>query len=890
MRYEFLNKFNRGEIDPHAELRIDVAKIANAAGMMTNWMPLRLGPMQYRPGTEYLGSTLNDARAYFQPFVSATDNTALIEFTDDTVRPWVNGEPVQINGVTTEVLNGDFSDGLTGWTDTSAGGGSATANTDGTNYDVSLVGDGSSAGGIFQAVDSADVESGAEHFLKIVVGEYGTGHSAPVDVHIQLQSGPVDIFKGSLTKGTHYFVFTPISQINLYITNRSKRTARVSEIQFAAAGDMTFTTGIPEASISSVRCAQSADVLYCASNNRSQFQLMRRGTKSWAFADYLTGDGPFGTINTSGITMTASALTGEATLTASDDFFVDGHVGTLMRLASASQTRTATVTAESTGTGSIRVTGTGDSRAFAIARTGAWSGTVTLQRSADDVTWSDVETYTANGSKTFNDELPNAVYYYRLWVKAGDYTSGSIVLTLTYDSGSIEGVCRIVEVSTLVSARVDIITEFGSTDATQDWYLGEWNGVSGYPTAVALFEGRLWWAGKDNVYGSVSDAFTSYDTDIEGSSRAIQKTIGFGPVDDVNWLSATSQLVMGVDSDEILIRSSSFGEVITQNNANLRGSTNQGSASIEPVRSDNMLYFVQRSGQKVIQSAYSVGNEDLASSDVTILNPSICAGGIVRIAVARQPETRIFAVLNDGTARVYLVDPAEEVSAWSRIETDGLFEDVVTLPGVTEDRIYFVVNRNGNRYLERMALFEESRGGNKSNNWDSYVEYSSPGATLAGLDHLDGETIAVWADGQDLGDYTVASGSVSIGGSYTNVCAGLRHTARYISNKLNTAIKGWVSVNQNKRVTRIGIIAENAWTSSIRYGDSWDAVYQLPAIEDGTNAVTDQVISDYDYLPFEFDGVYSTKSRVYMLTTSPATILAMVYEIDDPSYSPGNEG
>ncbi|WP_372809325.1 hypothetical protein [Litorivivens sp.] len=887
MRYEFLNKFNRGEIDPHAELRIDVAKIANSAGQMTNWIPLRLGPMQYRPGTEYLGGVLDDNRAYFQPFVSATDNTALLEFTDDTLRPWVDGEAVQINGVTTEVANGDFSDGITDWIDISSGGGSATPNTDGTNYDVSLIGDGTSAGGIFQAIDSADVESGVEHFLKIVVGEYGTGYSAPVNVQIHLQSGNINVFNGELTKGTHYFVFTPISQINLYITNRSQRTARVSEIQFAPAGDMAFATGVPEASISSVRCAQSADVLFCASDNRSQFQVLRRGQKSWAFTDYLTPDGPFGTINTSGITMTASALTGEATLTASGDFFVDGHVGALMRLASASQTRTATVTAADAGTGSIRVTGTGDSRAFAIARTGTWVGTVTLQRSADDVTWSDVETYTGNGSKTFNDELPNATYYYRLWVKAGDYTSGSIVLTLTYDSGSIEGVCRIVEVNSLASARVDIISELGSTDATQDWYLGEWNGVAGYPTAVTLFEGRLWWAGKDKVYGSVSDAFRSYDTDIEGNSRAIQKTIGFGPVDDVNWLSATSQLVMGVDSDEILIRSSSFGEVITQNNANLRGSTNQGSAAVEPVRSDNMLYFVQRSGQKIIQSAYSVGNEDLTSSDVTILNPSICAGGIARIAVARQPETRIFAVLNDGTARVYLVDPAEEVSAWSRIETDGLFEDVVTLPGVTEDRVYFVVNRDGSRYLERMALFEESVGGNKSNNWDSFVEYTSPGAALTGLDHLNGKSVAVWADGQDLGDYTVSGGSVSIGGSYTDVCAGLRHTAQYISNKLNTAIKGWVSVNQNKRVTRMGIVAQNMWGPSIRYGDSWSTLYALPAIEEGTNSVTDAVISDYDYLPFEFDGVYDTKARVHIQTTSPATILAMVYEIDDPSYTPG---
>jgi len=49
-----LNKFNRGEVNEKVMARDDMEPIKDAAALMENWVPQRLGPMQYRPGTEYL--------------------------------------------------------------------------------------------------------------------------------------------------------------------------------------------------------------------------------------------------------------------------------------------------------------------------------------------------------------------------------------------------------------------------------------------------------------------------------------------------------------------------------------------------------------------------------------------------------------------------------------------------------------------------------------------------------------------------------------------------------------------------------------------------------------------------------------------------------------------
>ena len=75
----------------------------------------------------------------------------------------------------------------------------------------------------------------------------------------------------------------------------------------------------------------------------------------------------------------------------------------------------------------------------------------------------------------------------------------------------------------------------------------------------------------------------------------------------------------------------------------------------------------------------------MACPNQGILNQSITAAGIHRIAVTRQPETRIYAVLDDGTVAVYTVDRTEEVAGWTRLEMADDIKDVVALPGADED-------------------------------------------------------------------------------------------------------------------------------------------------------------------------------------------------------------
>ncbi|MGF7448358.1 hypothetical protein V7P28_34195, partial [Klebsiella michiganensis] len=236
---------------------------------------------------------------------------------------------------------------------------------------------------------------------------------------------------------------------------------------------------------------------------------------------------------------------------------------------------------------------------------------------------------------------------------------------------------------------------------------------------------------------------------------------------------------------EASIQSSSYGEVVTPDNFHIKYPSTRGSTHAGAVVLDNRGIFIHRSGRRVYELNYTSDYYDYASTDLTDLWPECGNSPIARIAAQRLPDDRIHCVRENGTVAVLVRDPAEDLKAWVVVETDGTVEDVVTLPGDEEDRVYYVVNRNGIRCLERWAKESECIGGSLNKQADSFITRSgSASDTLSGLNHIEGKTVVVWADGKDIGSRTVSGGSIALGSAYSTVAAGLGYKAPYKSSKI----------------------------------------------------------------------------------------------------------
>jgi hypothetical protein len=87
-----LLSFNRGEIGKHAIARLDAEQLKLASQVQVNWALLALGPMMFRPGTAHCTTTYSHQKARVLPFVFSTEDTALLEFTNLSLRPMIENK------------------------------------------------------------------------------------------------------------------------------------------------------------------------------------------------------------------------------------------------------------------------------------------------------------------------------------------------------------------------------------------------------------------------------------------------------------------------------------------------------------------------------------------------------------------------------------------------------------------------------------------------------------------------------------------------------------------------------------------------------------------------------------------------------------------------------
>ena len=920
--------FNRGVLDSIGLSRIDIERYSFAASRQRNWIPRVLGSMQIRPGMKYIDAMAEDLNLVRQmPFIFAEDDTALIEVgvgaimqirIDDVL---LTRETVASQFTNTNfALDADNVSPPTGWTVDDD------ANCDSfvLSLDLELRGSGEGFARCYQTVTVAAPDQNVAHGLRINVGK-GT-----VLVRCGSTVQGEEFFRTVLTAGQHHLEFTPTGDFTLEFSNDSEFNAIVQSCEVFTGVVQLFHPWSFESALRALRWDQSGDRVYCAAEGQSPRILERRfGGRSWSLVSFtgVSNKGPFKTLNTSAITLRPSALQGDydpfgggtyVTITAETDgnptdLFVNGDNGSLLRLQSEGQTVTNTqASATNVETLPVRVTGSDNQRLLGVLIEGTFNSRATLQFSfSEDGPWNETgEEYTAPTSTSYLDGQDGQIIFYRLAADAGDYVSGSMTMTLLFPGGTRQGIARIREVVSSSVVRVGILEAFGSVNATTDWWKGEWASSEVYPTAVAVHEGRLFWAGEDRIWGSVSDDFENHDDNVEGDAGPINRTVATGAIRVINWMISMARLMMGTSENSadiaavrldgnnpLAARSSNFDEPLTPFNFNIKTASSRGA-------------FVDRTRQRLYELVYDIDIQDFKPVDLSIFTPNFNRVGIQQIAVQMKPDIRIHCVRTDGTVGMFVYDRAENVMAWVDVELGGVgnwcIEDVAVLPGTVEDQVYYTVKSfngvtNEERYLLKWSLEEEATGGLNNYMADAWLQYDgAPITIMTGLEHLAGLEVCVWADGAYVGNGTVTqfgtpgeldlanltlNGSPNDASPASNVVVGLQYTAQFQSTKLATLQR--IGLMERKKVNKIGFIAENLHHLGIQYGPTFDLLYDLPQVENSQVVATDFVWDEYHEDNFPFGGEWDMDSRICLQGQSPkpATILAAIAEFQSVEYA-----
>ncbi len=885
-------EFNVGVVDKDKLHLNRLARVQLAAEVQTNWIGTVPGAMIMRPGFEYLDGVDGNNAARLHAYYRSEDERALFELTEEKLRIWIEDEVLTRPAVTSTVTNGDFVSGSGGWTVS----GGAALNTAGTGLTITGETANGSGRGIL-AIAKQQVSTSTpdlEHALRIDIGV------GPVSLRVgSTDGGDEYVLETKLDAGVHSIAFTPSGDYWVQFAAQTDTNSflQVKSVAVEAAGVVELTTPWAEEDLRLLRFDVSLDVTYVACDGYQQHKIERRGQRSWSVAKYVVSDGPFGAVAPMDTSITVDSAqqlsTGRSFISAAD-------VGGLVKVFAQTKRLDAMLGADSVYTDTIRVTGVKgtdyNDRNFKVVVSGTWAGTLRTYRSFDAedsgyrpfrrATGAATIDITANGTFNNDDDDDNSIAWYKVGFDESGHTSGIARVQITYDGDAGANVYRISDVisATEFSVQPIDLVNINTGIRSTDWVVSDWPIMTGWPLCGAFFDGRLFWGGRDKLWGSISDAFNSFDDEFEGEAGPINRAIAVGGSNVAYWMLALDELLIGTSTSVIVARASTQGERLTPDDTTLKPVPGSVACSpISPVKLGNDGFFVDGTGKSLRLLRWN--GSSYAAAEISRLTTEIFGSGIVELADQTSPDPRIWAVTGDGKLVCVTYDAANEVLGFYLCETDGEVESVTVQRGKDQDRVYAVVKRTVNgadvRCVEKMAQDVETAPGTLCKVMDSFLVVSPVGTLVSGLDHLEGRTIVAWAKGAPIlnqdgtrWETMVSSGQISLPAGFENTEAvvGLPYRARYKSGRLGNGVEGYSPTMKRKRLIDLGLLMTDFVRAGVKFGADFDTLDDMPVYDETGSAAPAIVLGDVrDEVPFPVDGAFGLDSRFCIEVSSPFT-------------------
>jgi hypothetical protein len=404
--------------------------------------------------------------------------------------------------------------------------------------------------------------------------------------------------------------------------------------------------------------------------------------------------------------------------------------------------------------------------------------------------------------------------------------------------------------STTVTVVIEADFPFGaagSGNATKEWRFGAWSNTLGWPTSVAFFQERLFFAASPakpaTIWSTRTADFTSFSPSNAKAEvlddSALNLTLSTDQVNAIRWIYGEKRLQLGTSDGPFILSAGRNYEALTPTNATISRETTDGTANERPVGASRTTLYIDRSRLKVRELSYDINIDGYTSIDLTLLAEHITTGNVKQIAYARSPDNLVWTLLQTGELRCLSYEPDQEVVAWHRHIIGGTSVQVKQIAVVpkndeSEEVLYLVVQRTINgqtvqyvEYLERS--FDTAKGMVVEDAFfiDSGISYDgSPVSVLSGLDHLEGETVQILADGAVHPDRLVVSGSITLARTASKVSVGLPFVARVRTLDPEVQTQTGPSQGKIRRIERVTFRLVD--TFNLKFGANGAALEIIP--------------------------------------------------------------
>jgi hypothetical protein len=580
-----------------------------------------------------------------------------------------------------------------------------------------------------------------------------------------------------------------------------------------------ITTSYTTAQLPDLKFAQSADILYITHSSHEVSKLSRTGHTSWSLDEIEFTDGPYLSANTTTTTMTPGATTGDdQTLTASASTFVSTDVGRLINFSSG-YAKIRSYTSATVVKIDIKddFSGTGSTTDWKL---GAFSDTTGHP--------SCVSFFEQRLVFAGTTDEPQTLYF----SKSGDYenmtvgTNADDAMVYTIASNQVNAIRYLKAVRTLI---------VGTTG-------GEWT-VSADGTDAAVTPSNVT-IKKQSSYGSSTvDAVPAgnatlflqrakrkirelaYDFDVDGYSAPdltiLNETVTDSGIDEMAYQQSPDSNLWCVRNDGVLacLTYQRSENVVSWTRHKVGGIGQECTITVSDyanIATGTKLVFTKSNGEEVTftSTTGTAGTDEFktetnnnttadniytainAHADFTVANP---AAAVVTIRESSHAATGFLTCKSYDTARLTVQN-----------ESHAVVESVASISGeLNEDELWVIVKRivdgSTRRYVECFTDFDfDETTATDFHFVDSGLEYDGTATTsITGLDHLEGQTVQILADGSTHADKIVSDGALTLDRSSKKVKVGLGYNSILQTMRIEGGSAEGTGQGKVKRISKV---------------------------------------------------------------------------------------
>ena len=345
------------------------------------------------------------------------------------------------------------------------------------------------------------------------------------------------------------------------------------------------------------------------------------------------------------------------------------------------------------------------------------------------------------------------------------------------------------ETSATVNIRGDDLL---NTNGITLWRFGLYSDTTGWPTCGCYHEGRLWLGGLLSNRFDASEAngniYKFSPTEPDGTvtdNSAIAYELNSSEVNPVLWMHPNERgIMMGTKENEWLISASQLSDPLTPTSIQAKRGSKHGSYGAEAVGVGEDVLFIQKHQRDVMDLTPDVFSGRYSAKNIARNYKHKTKPGLVELAYQQVLTPIVWARTTDNKLlgctykheATYGREPTN-FNGWHH-HALGSGRSVTSISagpsqgGDLESLMMITGPASGDTdtsyHVEMLTdIFDEA--GVAQDAWflDSAVvpplaNVTSTGVEFSGLDHMNGKTVTAFVAGLDCGEYTVASGKITV--------------------------------------------------------------------------------------------------------------------------------